>query len=75
MTKTAFLAAMRAECIARYPWAADTAKLDRFMESVQFTIESKVWSWNHDGAACVAAWAAIGGKGKPTMKALRALAD
>lgn len=76
MTKKAFLDAMRAAIERLYGsgWANNPAALERFMESVRLTIEGKQWTWNHDGEACTAAWRAIGGKGKPTMKALRALA-
>ena len=73
MTKQAFLAAYRAALVA-YPWAADAARLDKFMASVAATIEGPHATWNHDGDAVTAAWRAIGGKGKPTLKALRALA-
>lgn len=70
MTKQAFLAAYR-DALAL---AADAAKLDRFMVSVAATLEGPRATWNHDGDAVTAAWRAIGGKGKPTLKALRALA-
>lgn len=76
MTKTAFLQAYRAE-LARYPWAADPERLARFMRVCAGTIATPVdlseGHWNHDGDAVTAAWRAIGGKGKPTLKALRAL--
>lgn len=74
MTKAQFLTNYRAELIARYSWAADTAKLDRFMASCDETISSPRAKWNHDGEAVTAAWRSIGGKGRPTLKALRALA-
>lgn len=75
MTKSAFLTTYRAELLARYPWARDVAKLDRFMASVERTITTLAQPWNKDGTATVAAWRAIGGKGEPTYKALRALPD
>ena len=77
MTKQQFLDTYRAEIIARYSWAADTAKLERFMDSVRATIATQEGfaHWNHQGDAVDAAWKAIGGKEKhPTLKALRALA-
>lgn len=74
MTRTAFLAAYRADLWVRYAWAQDTARLDRFMASVERTISTKAKTWNHDGEAVTAAWRRIGGKGKPTLTALRALA-
>lgn len=73
MTKQAFLDAYRAELLARYPWAQDEAKLGRFMSSVYATLRGSINHWNNDGEAVVAAWRKIGGKGKPTYKALRAL--
>ena len=45
------------------------------MLSVRATLRGPVATWNFDGPATVAAWRAIGGKGKPTLKALRALED
>lgn len=72
MTKADFLREYRAAIIAAYPWAQDAAKLERFMQSVSATINGAA-TWNHDGEAVRAAWRAIGGKGRPTLKALRAL--
>lgn len=71
MTKKAFYAALKAE-LKKYPWAADAAKLDRFMAHVEETME---WGKNlvTIGDSFHAAWKAIGGKGKATFKALRAL--
>jgi hypothetical protein len=55
-------------------WALDEKKLDNFMESVERTINSQTrCTWNVYGDAATAAWKFIGGKGKPTYKALRAL--
>jgi len=73
--KNQFLTAYRAELLARYSWASDTAKFARFMASATDTIESRATSWNHDGEAVAAAWRAIGNKGKPTLKALRAMGE
>ena len=73
MTKTDFLTAYRSELTARYLWAGDEAKLDRFMAAVAETLGGAN-TWSHEGEAVTAAWRAIGGKGKPTKKALRALA-
>lgn len=75
MTKTQFLLIYRAKLIAHFPWAQDTAKLDKFMDAVSTTIRTTKATWNHDGDAVTAAWRAIGGKGKPTLKALRSLAE
>lgn len=72
MTRTAFLAEYRAALVARYSWTNDAAKLDRFMAGVAETLAGGK-TWNHDGAAVTAAWRAIGGKGNPTLSALRSL--
>ncbi len=72
VTRAAFLAAYR-EALAVYPWAADAARLARFLASCDATLSTDRATWNHDGDAVVAAWRAIGGKGRPTLKALRAL--
>lgn len=73
MTRTAFLTNYRTELLARFAWAQDAAKLDRFMASCAETISTTRATWNHDGDAVTAAWRIIGGKGKPTLKALRTL--
>jgi hypothetical protein len=73
MTKTAFLQAYRSELEVRYDWAGDNTKLDRFMSSVETTITTTTSTWNYDGDAVTSAWRKIGCKGKPTLKALRAL--
>lgn len=73
MNRTAFLATYRTELLARFAWAQDAAKLDRFMASCEVTISTSAATWNHDGDAVTASWRSIGGKGKPTLKALRAL--
>lgn len=75
MTKERFITLYRDELTKRYEWAQDAAKLDRFMGSVRHTLNtSDAGTWNHEGEAVTAAWYAMGGKGKPTKKALRALA-
>lgn len=73
MTRNSFLVAYRSELVARFAWAQDIERLDRFMASCETTISSSAATWNHDGEAVVAAWKSIGGKGKPTLKALRQL--
>lgn len=74
MTKEKFLTNYRDEIMSRYEWAYDVDKLDRFMASVRRTITTQAKTWNHDGDAVMAAWRSVGGKGKPTLKGLRALA-
>lgn len=73
-TKEAFLARYKEELLSRYPWAQDAEKLARFMASVSGTISGSVATWNYQGEAVTAAWRATGNKGKPTLKAFRALA-
>ena len=75
MQKRLFLTFLRAEISARYAWAQDVAKLDRFVSHMRETIHGDKNLVNLDGDAVTAAWRAIGGKGKPTYKALRALPD
>jgi len=72
MAKQDFLAAYEAE-LGRYPWSSDKTKLGRFLAGVRETLEGAS-TWAHEGEAVTAAWQKIGGKGKPTLKALRALA-
>jgi len=73
VTKQAYIDALRSELVARYTWARDPDKLDRFMSSVRVTVAGGIPAWNKDGDAATAAWRAIGGKGKLTYKALHAL--
>ena len=69
----AFLHHYRCEIKHRYAWAQDAAKLDRFMGGVEETLKSPARVWACEGDAVTAAWQAIGGKGRPTLKALRAM--
>lgn len=68
-----FVAAVRGEITARYPWATDAAKLERFMAAVVKTLTTECNAVSLDGEAFRAAWRHVGGKGRPTYKALRAL--
>ena len=73
-TRTAFLAAYRTTLLDTYGWAADTAKLDKFMASVATTVNTPSTTANlTDSPAAQAAFKAIGCKGRLTYKALRAL--
>lgn len=74
-SKTLFLSEYRAGVITEYPWAQDTAKLDRFMQSVERTIRTEAATWNHDSAVAKRVYKAIGGVGAYSRKALRALPD
>lgn len=72
MTREKFITALRAELLAHYAWTADRDKLDRFMDSVRATLRGDS-SWCADGAAARTAWRVIGGRGRVSLKALRAL--
>lgn len=67
-----FLAALRERLEVTYDWASDTAKLERFMESVDKTLDGAN-TWNHSGKATTKAWRQIGGTKRPTLRDLRAL--
>lgn len=73
MSQASFLATYRDLLHARYTWAQNDSTLALFMISVQRTIEGPEKTWNHDGEVVTATWRVMGGKGKPTLKALRAL--
>lgn len=70
-SKEQFLAAYEAYLLF-YPWTKDAEKLAKFLQSARDTLNGAL-SWNHDGDAVNAAWKLVGGKGKPSLKALRAL--
>ena len=70
--KADFVEAYRSEVRTRYPWAKDEDKLHRFMVGCITTLDGGS-EWNHQGDAVTAAWRSIGGRGAPTLKALRAL--
>lgn len=73
MTKTAFILAYERQLRARYDWAVTHPdKLVKFMQVVANTINGN-GTWNFHGEAAEAAWREIGGKGRHTLKALRAL--
>lgn len=73
VTRTQWLRAYEAELMARYDWALNPTRLATFLQSVTQTLTGEATTWNHDGVAVTAAWRACGGKGTPTLKALRAL--
>lgn len=73
MTKNAFYREYQAALEQHYPWAQDRDRLAKFLGSVKTTLETDRDSWDHHGECINKAWHAIGGKGKPTLKALRAL--
>jgi hypothetical protein len=74
MTKTAFIAAYRAALLNGYPWAQDTARLDRFMASVKATLDGGN-TFNREGEAFRTACHAIGlSPRKATLKFLHSMA-
>lgn len=74
MTKSSFITALRTAIEAKnYPWAARPGAIDAMMGEVSVTLHSKRNTVAIDGPSFIEAWRAIGGKGKPTYKALRAL--
>ena len=56
-----------------YPWAQDEAKLAKARNTIAQAIADKRNEWQIDGQAGLAAWRALGGKGKPTFKAIHSL--
>lgn len=80
--KQQFLTALEQALRSReYPWLDQpcsrmpgNTKLDTFMINTRVMIESDRNLVNIDSASFVDAWRAIGMKGKPTYKGLRALA-
>jgi len=75
MTKTAFMNAYRATLLAGYPWAQDSARLEKFMASVKATLDGGN-TWNRDGEAFRAACHAIGlSPRKATLKLLQSLPE
>lgn len=74
MTKAAFLAAYREKIVSTYTWGSDPKRLESFMTEVVRTITpGQTGVWSHEGPTTTFAWQSIGGKGKPTLKALREL--
>lgn len=82
MTKKGFIDALREAMIDLYGqpqqtgiegWANDRSRLEKFIERTSTTIRTNSNYVNIEGPAFVKAWQAIGGKGRPTYKALRSL--
>lgn len=73
MTKSKFLENYKSELIKRYPWASDSNKLDKFISSVELTLNGAS-SWDCNGEAVESAWKSLNvGKGKVSLKKLREL--
>ena len=72
MTRMSFIEQYTASLCRVYPWATDKVKLFKYLRSVVDTLDGGN-SWACDGACIQTAWQAIGGQGKVSLKALRAL--
>ncbi|MGO7308829.1 hypothetical protein ACCS91_33780 [Rhizobium ruizarguesonis] len=70
--KDQFLGELRERLIENYDWAR-TPRLQKFIESMSTTIDTDRNVCNLDGGCILAAYRAVGGKGKLTYKALRTL--
>jgi hypothetical protein len=73
MTKQEFLAAYREHVVACHAWADNAAKLAHFMKAVETTLYTERTAWAWDGTGTKIVWKDLGGKGRPTLKALRGL--
>jgi hypothetical protein len=73
-TKRHFIAAYANALTRAYPWAQDDEKMSKFLDSVRKTLDG-AGTWHHEGDCVAEAWKEVGGKGKPTLKALRALPE
>ncbi len=74
ITKNVFIEALMPAIMA-YPWSSDAVKVATFTAKLRETMNTGRNLVAIDGPAFVNAWRAIGGKGKPTYKGLRALPD
>lgn len=74
MNRKAFIDAYLEKVRNRYAWAKDDARLAGFRDAVERTLDmtnGATWAW--DAPMSHEAFREIGGKGKMTLKALRAL--
>lgn len=76
-TKEKYLQALECSLRDTYPWAQDKDKLGSFMKHVRLTITTgqNLVILDRGAPSSVAAWRAIGMKGRPTLKGLRGLRD
>jgi hypothetical protein len=75
-TKIIFLDKLREALLgAGYSWTSIPGKLEGFMAHTSETMRTTRNIVSIDSPSFVAAWRAIGKKGKPTYKGLRALED
>ena len=79
LTKQNFLSAFKAAIKAKNPpWLADDVndvKLDNFMAVVYKTLTTKSIPWMWNTPLSFETWKSLGGKGKPTLKAMRAMPE
>jgi hypothetical protein len=75
MTRSEFIKFYRVYVCMTYDWTNDAHRFEGFMAKVNETLttDRTTWKWNDNGAKV--AWKAIGGKGKLTLKALRAMPE
>jgi len=74
-TKAAFLAEYEKRIALNQEWARDAGRLERAMEKVRATITTDRAPWMASGPTLIEVWKRMGFKGRPTLKALRALPD
>lgn len=77
MTKAEFLAEYRRTLVRTYSWPNDyPEKLETFITQTAATIRGNVALVGLvNSPAVIETWQTLGGKGRPTLKALRALPD
>lgn len=73
-TADSFMEALRRGLHSEYEWARkDPALADRFVARTGESLKAKRTWFIHDDPVMIAAWRAIGNKGRPTWKGLFAL--
>lgn len=76
-TKARFLEEYEKALVRLYAWAEERVKKDEFLAAARDAIyhpELPV-AWHHGSPAARDAWRALGGRSRPTLQALRALAE
>lgn len=71
--RSSFLSIYETMLRERFDWAKSPEKLAAFMGNVVGAITTRATTWDHTGETARAAWRVSGGKGRPTLKALRAM--
>lgn len=75
-TKSRFMLLYRDRLNAKYEWAQDDLSLSKFMARVGQTLDmARGGAWDHTGEDAQYVWKLLGGKGKVTLKGLRALPE